>query len=167
MEELQSTNEELETTNEELQSTNEELETTNEELQSTNEELETMNEEMSERSLEVAETDRFVNAVMASIHAAVMVLGPDLRIRFWNSHSEEMWGLPELEVKGKLLFDLDIGLPMDRIRKMVRGSLMGNDGPDLVVDVVDRGGRSIRCRVSCTRLGPSHAGARGRGVGDP
>ncbi len=160
-EELQSTNEELETTNEELQSTNEELETTNEELQSTNDELETMNEEMSERSLEVAETDRFMNAVMASVHAAVVVLGPDLRIRVWNGESEEMWGLAEHEVKGKLLQDLDIGLPVDRIGDLIRGRLMGNDEPDVVVEAIDRRGRSIRCRVSCSRLGSSREEAGG------
>jgi two-component system, chemotaxis family, CheB/CheR fusion protein len=160
-EELQSTNEELETTNEELQSTNEELETTNEELQSTNDELETMNEEMSERSLEVAETDRFMNAVMASVHAAVVVLGPDLRIRVWNGESEEMWGLAEHEVKGKLLQDLDIGLPVDRIGDLIRGCLMGNDEPNVVVEAIDRRGRSIRCRVSCSRLGSSRDEAGG------
>jgi two-component system, chemotaxis family, CheB/CheR fusion protein len=161
MEELQSTNEELETTNEELQSTNEELETTNEELQSTNDELETMNEEMSERSLEVAETDRFMNAVMASVHAAVVVLGPDLRIRVWNGQSEEMWGLAEHEVKGNLLQDLDIGLPVDRIGDLIRGCLMGSDEPDVVVEAIDRRGRSIRCRVSCSRLGSSREEAGG------
>jgi two-component system CheB/CheR fusion protein len=160
-EELQSTNEELETTNEELQSTNEELETTNEELQSTNDELETMNEEMSERSLEVAETDRFMNAVMASVHAAVVVLGADLRIRDWNGLSEEMWGLAEHEVKGKLLQDLDFGLPVDRIGDVVRGCLLGSDEPDFVVDAIDRRGQSIRCRISCSRLGSSREEAGG------
>jgi two-component system, chemotaxis family, CheB/CheR fusion protein len=153
-EELQSTNEELETTNEELQSTNDELETTNEELQSTNDELETMNEEMSERSLEVAETDRFLNAVVTSVHASVVVLAADLRITLWSGLSEEMWGLAEHEVKGKLLQDLDIGLPVDRIRDQVRGC-MGTDEPDIVVEAVNRRGRSIRCRVSCSRLGSS------------
>jgi two-component system CheB/CheR fusion protein len=146
---------------EELQSTNEELETTNEELQSTNDELETMNEEMSERSLEVAETDRFMNAVMASVHAAVVVLGSDLRIRDWNGLSEEMWGLAEHEVKGKLLQDLDFGLPVDRIGDVVRGCLMGSDEPDVVVDAIDRRGRSIRCRISCSRLGSSREEAGG------
>jgi two-component system CheB/CheR fusion protein len=155
MEELQSTNEELETTNEELQSTNEELETTNEELQSTNDELETMNEEISERSLEVAETDRFLNAVVTSVHASVVVLAADLRITLWSGLSEEMWGLAEHEVKGKLLQDLDIGLPMDRIRDQVRGCLMGSDEPAIVVEAVNRRGKSIRCRVSCSRLGSS------------
>jgi len=154
-EELQSTNEELETTNEELQSTNEELETTNEELQSTNEELETMNEEMSERTLEVAETGRFIDTVLTSLHAAVVVLGPDLRIHVWNSQSEEMWGLPEAEVVGRFLQDLDVGLPLERIRDQVRGCLMGSDEPDVVAEAVDRRGKAFRCRVSCSRLDSS------------
>jgi two-component system CheB/CheR fusion protein len=152
---VEQSNRDLAMAMEELQSTNEELETTNEELQSTNDELETMNEEMSERSLEVAESDRFMNAVIASVHAAVVVLGPDLRIAVWNAQSEEMWGLPEHEAKGKLLQDLDIGLPTDRIRDQVRGCLIGRDEPDVVVEAINRRGKSIRCRVSCARLDSS------------
>jgi two-component system, chemotaxis family, CheB/CheR fusion protein len=44
---------------------------------------------------------------------------------------------------------------MDRIRDQVRGCLMGSDEPDIVVEAVNRRGRSIRCRVSCSRLGSS------------
>jgi two-component system CheB/CheR fusion protein len=153
MEELQSTNEELETTNEELQSTNEELETTNEELQSTNEELETLNEEMSERTLEVAETNRFMDTVLSGLRASVIVLGPDLRIRNWNSQSEDLWGARESEVRGRLLPDVEVGLPLDLIHQRVRASLLGSDEPDLIVEAVNRRGQPIRCRISCERLG--------------
>jgi len=63
-----------------------------------------------------------------------------------------MWGFAEHEVKGKLFQDLDIGLPMDRIRDQVRGCLMGSDEPDVTLDAINRRGRTIRCRVSCSRL---------------
>jgi two-component system CheB/CheR fusion protein len=152
-EELQSTNEELETTNEELQSTNEELETTNEELQSTNEELETLNEEMSERTLEVAESNRFMDTVLSGLRASVIVLGPDLRVRNWNSQSEDLWGVRESEVRGRLLPDVEVGLPMDLIHQRVRACLLGSEEPDLVVDAINRRGQPIRCRISCERLG--------------
>ena len=140
----------------------------NEELQSTNEELETDETRSgAERLLEVAETDRFLNAVVTSVHASVVVLAADLRITLWSGLSEEMWGLAEHEVKGRLLQDLDIGLPMDQIRDQVRGCLMGSDESDIVVEAVNRRGRSIRCRVSCSRLDPSPAGARRRRARDP
>jgi two-component system CheB/CheR fusion protein len=73
-EELQSTNEELETTNEELQSTNEELETMNEELQSTNEELETINDELRQRTLDLNEVNSFLESILVSLEAGVVVL---------------------------------------------------------------------------------------------
>jgi two-component system, chemotaxis family, CheB/CheR fusion protein len=151
-EELQSSNEELETTNEELQSSNEELETTNEELQSTNEELETMNEEMRERTLQVADTTRFMDAVMGSLRAAVIVLGPDLRIQVWNALSQELWGLRETEVKGQLLNDLDVGFPLGPVQDLVRRVLTGDDGNDASIDAVNRRGQQIRCLVTATRL---------------
>jgi two-component system CheB/CheR fusion protein len=152
-EELQSTNEELETTNEELQSTNEELETMNEELQSTNEELETMNEEMSERTLELGETNRFVDAILGGLDAGVVVVGPDLRIRTWHDRSEDLWGVRDAEVTGRLLQDVDIGLPMEPIRDLARTCLLGGDRSEVVVEGVTHGGRPIRCRVSCSPLG--------------
>ena len=98
-EELQSTNEELETTNEELQSTVEELETTNEELQSTNEELETMNEELQSTNDELADDQRgaaasargeldqangFLETILTSLRAGVVVLDPELQVQVWN-----------------------------------------------------------------------------------
>src|SRR5215469_1412380 len=98
-EELQSSIEELETTNEELQSTNEELETTNEELQSGNEELETMNEEMRLRTAELDEARIFLEGVLSSVAAGVVVLDAELLVRSWNSGAEELWGLRADEVR--------------------------------------------------------------------
>ena len=91
-EELQATNEELETTNEELQATNEELETTNEELESTNEELETMNDELHQRGIELNTTNAFLEAILASLPAAIVV-DRELRVQAWNDGARELWGL--------------------------------------------------------------------------
>ncbi|GAA4971620.1 CheR family methyltransferase [Actinoplanes utahensis] len=166
-EELQSTNEELETTNEELQSTVEELETTNEELQSTNEELETMNEELQSTNDELQsindqlristsrldEADAFLETVLTSLEAGVAVVDPDLRIRMWNRHAEDLWGLRSSEVIGQHFLNLDIGLPIDRIRPLLRGAL-GQDGEsgDVRLDAVNRRGRGVTVRVACTPL---------------
>src|SRR5215510_4143930 len=152
-EELQSSIEELETTNEELQSTNEELETTNEELQSGNEELETMNEEMRVRTGELDEARTFLEGVLSSVAAGVVVLDSDLTVRSWNKGAEELWGLRSAEVTNQPFFQLDFGLPTGEFREMVNECLASNKrrGP-LRVLAINRIGRTITCSVTCSPL---------------
>ncbi|MET0496580.1 MAG: CheR family methyltransferase [Actinoplanes sp.] len=166
-EELQSTNEELETTNEELQSTVEELETTNEELQSTNEELETMNEELQSTNDELQsindqlhistsrldEASAFQETVLASLSAGVAVVDQDLRIRVWNAYAADLWGLRADEVIGQHFLNLDIGLPFEPLRPLLRGVLSEDGKPaEVSVPAVNRRGRPIVVRVACTPL---------------
>jgi two-component system, chemotaxis family, CheB/CheR fusion protein len=152
-EELQSSIEELETTNEELQSTNEELETTNEELQSGNEELETMNEEMRVRTAELDEARTFLEGVLSSVAAGVVVLDADLTVRSWNKGAEELWGLRAEEVRNQAFFQLDFGLPTGEVRGIVNECLASSrrTGP-LQVAAINRIGRSITCTVTCSPL---------------
>jgi len=167
-EELQSTNEELETTNEELQSTVEELETTNEELQSTNEELETMNEELQsmndelqfsndalrDHQDEVERLNRFMAAVLGSMHSGVAVVDSDLQILAWNSRAEDLWGVRTDEAVGDHLMNLDIGLPLDELRQPLRRQL-GNHEADpvaLVLDAVNRRGKALQVQVTLTHI---------------
>src|SRR5215813_819238 len=158
-EELQSSIEELETTNEELQSTNEELETTNEELQSGNEELETMNEELRMRTGELDEARSFLEGVMSSVAAAVVVLDDDLKVRTWNSGAEDLWGLRSGEVAGLPFFSLDFGLPTAMIRETVTQCMMNPGQPQRAeVVAVNRRGRTINCAVSCAPLHASGSG---------
>jgi two-component system, chemotaxis family, CheB/CheR fusion protein len=164
-EELQSTNEELETTNEELQSTVEELETTNEELQSTNEELETMNEELQSMNDELHSTNeelrssteevgalnQFMNGVLSSFRAGVVVVDPDLRVLVWNSAAEDLWGLRQDEVQGQHLFNLDIGLPLSGLHPLLRRQISGDGGAPhetVQLDATNRRGRPVRVRVT-------------------
>jgi two-component system CheB/CheR fusion protein len=152
-EELQSTNEELETTNEELQSTNEELETMNEELQSTNEELHTLNDEMRQRSAELDKLNIFLNSILSSMRAGVVVLDNDLLVQIWNFKSEDLWGLRSQEVQGKPFTSLDVGLPVDEVKKGIRSCLAGETGyEETVLQAVNRRGKRIQCRVTCSRL---------------
>ena len=178
-EELQSTNEELETTNEELHSTVEELETTNEELQSTNEELETMNEELQSTNDELqsindqlristAELDQanaFLEAVLTSLQAGVAVVDGDMRIRMWNRRAEEMWGARSAEAVGQHFLNLDVGLPFDQLRPLVRAALEadGKSG-EMIVDAVNRRGRAVVVRVACTPLGGRPMDSAGEGA---
>jgi len=171
-EELQSTNEELETTNEELQSTVEELETTNEELQSTNEELETMNEELQstndelqnindqlrESTRRLDDTNAFLEAVLTSLRAGVTVVNRDLSVQVWNRRAEDLWGLRREEAVGQHFLNLDIGLPIDQLRPMIRQALSDGGTPrELRVSAVNRRGRSIVVRVTCSPLTPPSA----------
>ncbi len=174
-EELQSTNEELETTNEELQSTVEELETTNEELQSTNEELETMNEELQsmndelqvtnealrERTAEITSLNTFMESILSSLGAAVVVVNRDLIVDVWSGQAEDLWGLRESEAVGRHLLNLDSGLPGDQLKNPIRAVLAGSPREELTVEAINRRGRSIGLRITATPLlsGDRMAGA--------
>jgi two-component system CheB/CheR fusion protein len=158
-EELQSSIEELETTNEELQSTNEELETTNEELQSGNEELETMNEEMRARTAELDEARTFLEGVLFSVAAGVVVLDRDLLVRSWNKGAEELWGLRADEVQHQPFFSLVFGLPTVEVRGVVQECLAtGQRTGPVQLAAINRIGRSITCTVTCSPLKSNGAG---------
>ncbi len=152
-EELQSTNEELETTNEELQSTNEELETMNEELQSTNEELQTINEELRQITGELNQSNAFLNSILACLKSGVIVINQQLNIISWNHESENLWGLKLDEVQGRSLFSLDIGLPFDQLREAIRNCFEKNiNNNELILDAINRRGKSIHCSISINPL---------------
>nr|WP_264010202.1 CheR family methyltransferase [Mycolicibacterium flavescens] len=164
-EELQSTNEELETTNEELQSTVEELETTNEELQSTNEELETMNEELQstndelhtindalrDRSVELGEVRGFLDSLVNSVQFGMIVVDREMRVVLWNRGCVELWGLRAEETLGSVITGLDIGLPTDDLKPLIGQAFVDPEvTSDTAVDAVNRRGRAIRLRLTCT-----------------
>jgi two-component system CheB/CheR fusion protein len=166
-EELQSGNEELETINEELQSANEELETTNEELQASNEELETMNEELEStieelhnvnqelRSLTDAanQATAFLNSVLESLSASVIVIDARLIVTGWNSAATTLWGLSAEAVQGTSLMSLDIGLPLDPLQQPLRDCLSRKQRRQtLQLDIRDRQGETVTCRVTINPL---------------
>jgi two-component system CheB/CheR fusion protein len=175
-EELQSANEELETTNEELQSTIEELETTNEELQSTNEELETMNEELSstneelhaindelrDRTGELDQVNAYLESVLTSLEASVVVVDPELRVRLWNGRSFEMWGLRAEEAEGRPFLALEIGFPVEELRLPIIATL-ADDRPTepLVTAATNRRGQPIHCVARVNRLAGSNGTIEG------
>ncbi|WP_328333066.1 PAS domain S-box protein [Kribbella sp. NBC_00382] len=174
--ELQSTNEELETTNEELQSTVEELETTNEELQSTNEELETMNEELQsandelqitneavrERSTELNDVNNFLEAVLTAFTSGVIVVDLEMRILAWNAAAQELWGVRSDEAEGQHLLNLDVGLPADVLRPLVREALTDpGQTSEARLNAVNRRGRAIVVRLLCSALRAADGKQRG------
>lgn len=161
-EELQSTVEELETTNEELQSTNEELETMNEELQSTNEELETINEEVRQRSDDLNEANAFLHAILAGFSEGVIVLDRDLHVLAWNPKSQDLWGLRPDEVLGKHFLNLDILLPLEQVRPLIKVILSGKSATQaLELDTINRRGKSVHLIVRVTPLPTATGEPRG------
>ncbi|BAZ12407.1 MCP methyltransferase, CheR-type with PAS/PAC sensor [Calothrix sp. NIES-4071] len=152
-EELQSTVEELETTNEELQSTNEELETMNEELQSTNEELQSINEELRQRSEELNRVNGFLESILTSLRAGVVVLSPNYHILIWNRKAEDLWGLRNDEVLLQHFMSLDIGLPLEPLKIPLRDIFTKqSDYYEILLDARNRRGRAIQCQIICTPL---------------
>src|SRR5215467_7557246 len=151
--EVKRNREELDTAHEELQSTNEELETTNEELQSSIEELETTNEEMRVRTAELDEARTFLEGVLSSVAAGVVVLDADLTVRSWNKGAEELWGLRAEEVSNQPFFQLDFGLLTGEVRGIVNDCLATSErtGP-VQVAAINRIGRTITCIVTCSPL---------------
>ncbi len=166
-EELQSANEELETTNEELQSTIEELETTNEELQSTNEELEAMNEELSstneelqaindelrDRTAEVDQVNAYIESVLETLDASVIVVDGAMQVRVWNGRSFDMWGLRSDEAEGRSILALDVGFPVDVLAAPIRACLQGDDpGVPVEMEALSRRGQKLRCTARVAPL---------------
>lgn len=97
-EELQSANEEIQSANEELQSTNEELQTSKEELESANEELNTVNEEMQHRNHQLSQLTNDLTNLLNSVNMAIVMVGPDLRVRRFTLQAEKMLGLSAIDV---------------------------------------------------------------------
>lgn len=145
-EELQSASEEVQSANEELQSTNEELETSKEEIQSSNEELATVNDELNNRLTELHRVNNDLINLIGSVQMAIVMLGPDLRVRRFTPLAEKLLNL----------IPTDVGRPLADIKLILEGA------PDLepllsevlntvipqYLDVQDKQGRwySLRLR---------------------
>jgi two-component system CheB/CheR fusion protein len=94
----------------------------------------------------------FFGAVLTSFSAGLVVADADFHVTVWNGGAEELWGLRASEAQGKHLFNLDIGLPFDKLKKPLRACLLGESAPAVVVRATNRRGRAIDVRVTCTPL---------------
>ena len=134
----------------------------NEELRSTNDELQSINEELQDRTGQLDRANDFLEAILTSLRSGVVVLGPQMQVQVWNRQAQELWGLRPDEAVGQHFLNLDIGLPTDRLRPLIRGTLVGEEGPqEVVVPAVNRRGRRIDVRV----LGSALRGPDGGPVG--
>jgi PAS domain-containing protein len=67
-------------------------ETTNEELQSLNEEMQTANEELAVRAKEMDELNNRYLETLERMPWPVMVVGSKMKIEFWNSLAQRLFG---------------------------------------------------------------------------
>ncbi len=156
-EELQSANEELQSSNEELQSTNEELETSKEELQSTNEELTTVNDELQSRMTQLSITGDDLKNALATVSAALLFVGEDMRIRGFSAAAEKLLNL----------IPSDVGRPVAYVRTV----MMVRDLESVIASVIaalapqELRVRSVEGRWYAMRVMPYRTGEGGvRGV---
>src|SRR5262249_14398968 len=143
-EELQSANEEIQSANEELQSINEELETSKEEIQSANEELATVNDELQNRNLELSQSNNDLTNLLGSVNLAIVMLGPDLRIRRFTPPAEKLLNLIHADV-GRPLRDLKLGIDVPKLEAMIGEVIETVATREL--EVQDRSGRWYSLRV--------------------
>ena len=124
----------------------------NEELQSTNEELETMNDELHERTDETLQANSFLASVLAGIQQGVVVVDRELCVLAWSSRATELWGLRDDEVEGEHLLNLDIGIPVQRLRDPIRRVLAGEGATEVELEGHDRRGKPVRVRIEVAPL---------------
>ena len=52
---------------------------------------------------------------------------------------------------------MDIGLPVDNLREIIRTCIAGEDRLEITLQAVNRRGRKFHCRITCNALvGPQH-----------
>jgi two-component system CheB/CheR fusion protein len=143
-EELQTSHEEAQSANEELQSINEELETSKEEIQSSNEELATVNDELNHRNAELGRTTNDLSNLLTSTQTAVVMLGPDLRIRRFTPMAEKLFNLIPADL-GRPMRDIQHGLAIPELDSLLADAIDSLNMGER--EVQDRQGRWHLLRV--------------------
>lgn len=111
-----------------------------------------MNDELHQRSMELNNTNDFLEAILASLPAAIVV-DRALRVQAWNAGARELWGLTAEETVGQHFMNLDIGLPVDKLHAPLRGVLGDHGSRDIVrLDATNRRGRAVTTRVELAPL---------------
>lgn len=112
-----------------------------------------MNDELRQRTEELNSVNSLIESILTSLHAGVIVMDKDLRVMIWNHKSEDLWGLREDEVQGKNFLNLDIGLPVEQLKRSIRECLQGaSDQTELILSAHNRRGKEIQCKVITTPL---------------
>lgn len=125
----------------------------NEELSATNEELQAINDELRDRTAEVNQVNAYIESVLRTLNASVIVVDRSVQVRVWNGLSFEMWGLRPEEVEGHNLLGLDLGFSVDALTPAIRACLQGEDaGESIKLDALSRRGQRILCSARVAPL---------------
>lgn len=118
-----------------------------------NDELQATNEELRERTGEISALNDFMESILGSLDAAVIVLNREQIVQVWNRQAEDLWGLREDETIGAHFLNLDSGLPTEQLKPLIRDVIFsGSSAAELKLDAINRRGRSISLRITVTPL---------------
>jgi len=96
-----------------------------------------------------------MSAVLSSVNSGVVVVDEELTGLSWNAKAEDLWGVRADEAEGRHLFNLDIGLPMESLRPVLKLQLEDDHVGShevTILDAVNRRGHPVQVRVTVTRL---------------
>jgi two-component system CheB/CheR fusion protein len=83
-------------------------------------------------------------------------------VQIWNGQARELWGLRPEEVEDQHLMSLDIGLPVEQLKRQLRATLSGeSEREEVTVPATNRRGRSFSCHVTLLPLGRDGQGVAG------
>ena len=130
-----------------------ELESAREKQEKLGAELAKRNEELRKSVVEAARSRALLGAILNSLPSGVAVVDCEMRVQLWNDRAARMWALENVNVIGRSLLDLEIGLPTEGIEPALRACIEGGDGEHRVlIDAEDARGRKFRCQVTGTAL---------------
>ena len=120
-----------------------------------------MNEELRLRTGELNRANQLVESMLAGLGVAVAVVDRELRVQMWNDRAKELWGVDSSEARGQHFLNLDIGLPVQKLRDPLRASLAGAPPEEQRIEARDRRGRDVICRVRTASMADASGAVAG------
>ncbi|WP_019502336.1 response regulator [Pseudanabaena sp. PCC 6802] len=147
-EELRATLKELRSTQEVLRQRNRDLEIAYETIAQERQQLQASCGGLEQPASNLDRSNALLNSILTDLCLGIVAIDSQGCIISWNQEAQNLWGLSVEEVRGKSLFNLDIGLPMAQLREPILACLNGQtDRYVLKLDAIDRRGRSMQCQV--------------------
>jgi two-component system CheB/CheR fusion protein len=81
-----------------------------------------------------------------------VVVDRSLQVIAWSRRATDLWGLRDDEVEGEHLLNLDIGIPVQRLRDPIRHVLVGAEAETIELEGHDRRGKSVRVHIAFAPL---------------
>jgi two-component system CheB/CheR fusion protein len=116
--------------------------------------MQSTNDQLNVRTSEIARLNAFMQSILGSFEAAMIVVDANLRVQVWTPQAYELWGVRADEAMGNDLLDLDSGLPSGQLGAWLQPVLAGRRSSVVgeQLDAVNRRGRPVVLRVTVTPL---------------